>query len=123
MMCAIMKRLSRINTAPRHRPVFDLRMPVLFLAAALLSAGMRESDSIDFNSLLAQPLFTSFANLLQNRRRATRLSKARLPARRRLRYRDHATPVIRRSAHSASLQGLLPNCPRFYLLLQSVHHN
>ena len=29
MICAIMNRFRRINAAARHRPVFDLRMPVL----------------------------------------------------------------------------------------------
>jgi len=29
MMCAIMNRFRRISAAARHRPVFDLRMPVL----------------------------------------------------------------------------------------------
>ena len=29
MMCAIMNRFRAISAAPRHRLVFDLRMPVL----------------------------------------------------------------------------------------------
>ena len=29
MMCAIMNKFRAINAAARHRPVFDLRMPVL----------------------------------------------------------------------------------------------
>ncbi len=66
MMCAIMNRFRRISAAARHRPVFDLRMPVLLYPGRLIPALARaEITPAVFNSRLTQPLFTELANLLQ----------------------------------------------------------
>src|ERR1043166_3941221 len=67
MMCAIMNTLSVISANARHRPVFDLRIPVMLWPGALTLAVARgEIGPIVFNSRLTQPLFTRLPNLLQN---------------------------------------------------------
>src|SRR6266705_130215 len=77
MMCAIINKLRAINAAARHRPVFDLRIPVLLYPGAACPAvsltktdtpavARREIGSMVLNSLLTQPLFTRMANLAQN---------------------------------------------------------
>src|SRR6478609_3516242 len=80
MMCAIMNRFSRINAAARHRPVVDLRMPVLLkpgrFTTALACPGITPAA---FNSRLTQPLFTELANLLQNALFATDQMRLRSP--------------------------------------------
>jgi len=69
-MCAIMNKLRAIKAAPRHRPVFDLRMPVLLKPGTLIAAVAPRETPMVFNSRLMQPLFTRMANLLQNALRA-----------------------------------------------------
>src|SRR5436309_15531660 len=67
MMCAIMNKLRVISAAARHRPVFDLRIPLLLYPGTLTPPGVRpEIAPIAFNSGLTQPLFTRLANLAQN---------------------------------------------------------
>ena len=69
MMWAIIKRFRAINAAARHRPVFDLRMPVGPYPEALKPSLARpEVATTALASRLTQPLFTKLANLLQNRR-------------------------------------------------------
>src|SRR6476469_9067249 len=66
MMCAIMNKLRAIKAAPRHRPVFDLRMPVLLKPGTLIAAVAPRETPMAFNSWLMQPLFTRFSLLFQS---------------------------------------------------------
>src|SRR6476469_6747890 len=80
MMCAIMNRFRRINASPRHRPVFDLRMPVLPYPGRLIPTLARPGIApAAFNSWLMHPLFTELANLLQNALFATEQMGLRSP--------------------------------------------
>jgi hypothetical protein len=75
-----MNKFRAINAAARHRPVFELRMPVLLkpgtLSPALARPGIAPAA---FNSGLTQPLFTELANLLQNALFATDQMRLRSP--------------------------------------------
>jgi hypothetical protein len=75
-----MNKFRAINAAPRHRPVFDLRMPVLLKPGRLIPTLARPGITpAAFNSGLTQPLFTELANLLQNALFATDDMRLRSP--------------------------------------------
>jgi hypothetical protein len=118
-MCAIMNKLRRISAAARHRPVFDLRIPLFRSGEFLKIPTFREMGVV--GSRLTQPLFTRFTNLLQNKASASKqiVRQSQGPARQHAER--HAIPVFSNGNVTKFLQHVLYFChPQLLILLLSA---